>query len=124
MALFPRPETRLNPPRANMLARLALLFVLIPILELALLIQLGGWVGFPWTMGIVVLTGVMGATLARAEGLRKRGRHACEHSDADAVARRCKSELCAVSVERCAEGSAIGCGVATRSWGRGRAIGV
>ena len=53
-----------------MLARLALLFVLIPILELALLIQIGQWVGFTWTMGLVVLTGVLGATLARAEGLR------------------------------------------------------
>ena len=53
-----------------MLARLALLFVLIPILELALLIQIGQWVGLPWTLGLVVLTGVMGATLARAEGLR------------------------------------------------------
>ena len=53
-----------------MLARLALLFVVIPILELALLIQLGQWVGFWPTMGLVVLTGVVGATLARAQGLK------------------------------------------------------
>jgi len=53
-----------------MLARLALAFVLIPLLELVLLIQLGQWVGVWPTVGLVVLTGVVGAALARAEGLR------------------------------------------------------
>lgn len=53
-----------------MLGRLALLFVLIPLVELALLIQLGGIVGFWPTLGLVILTGIAGAALARAEGLR------------------------------------------------------
>lgn len=53
-----------------MLARLALLFVVVPLLELALLIQIGQWVGLLPTVGLVVLTGVAGAALARAEGLR------------------------------------------------------
>lgn len=53
-----------------MLARLALLFVVVPLLELILLIQLGRVVGLWPTVGLVVLTGVVGAALARAQGLR------------------------------------------------------
>lgn len=53
-----------------MLARLALLFIVIPLLELALLIQLGQWVGFWPTIALVVFTGFLGAAMARAEGLR------------------------------------------------------
>jgi len=52
------------------LARLALLFVLVPVLELLLLIRMGEWVGLWPTLGLVVLTGAAGAALARAEGLR------------------------------------------------------
>ena len=54
----------------NLLGRLALLFVVVPILELVLLIELGKVVGLLPTVGLVVLTGVTGAWLARAEGLR------------------------------------------------------
>lgn len=54
----------------SILGRLALLFVIVPLLELALLIQLGQVVGFWPTIGLVVLTGVTGAWLARVEGLR------------------------------------------------------
>ena len=53
-----------------MFARLALLFVVIPIAELALLVWLGSVMGFWPTMGLVVLTGVAGAALARASGLK------------------------------------------------------
>lgn len=53
-----------------MLARLALLFVVVPILELVLLIQVGQFVGLLPTLALVVFTGVAGAALARAEGLR------------------------------------------------------
>lgn len=52
------------------LGRLALLFVIVPILELVLLIQIGQLVGLLPTLALVVLTGVGGAALARAEGLR------------------------------------------------------
>ncbi|HSM03013.1 MAG TPA: FxsA family protein [Longimicrobiales bacterium] len=53
-----------------MLARLALLFVLVPLVELALLIQIGQVVGLLPTILLVFLTGVLGAALARREGLR------------------------------------------------------
>lgn len=54
----------------NLLGRLALLFVVVPILELILLIQVGRWVGLLPTLLLVVATGVTGAWLARAEGVR------------------------------------------------------
>ena len=54
----------------SILGRLALLFVVVPLLELALLIQMGQWVGFWPTIAVVVFTGVTGAWLARMEGLR------------------------------------------------------
>jgi len=53
-----------------MLARLALLFVLVPILELAILVQLGRVMGLWPTLGLVLVTGVLGAVLTRAAGLR------------------------------------------------------
>ncbi len=54
----------------NLLGRLALLFVIVPIVELVLLIRLGQIVGLLPTLALVVATGVGGAILARAEGLR------------------------------------------------------
>ncbi len=54
----------------NVLGRLALFFVIVPIVELMLLIKMGQWVGFLPTLMLVVFTGVSGAWLARAEGLR------------------------------------------------------
>jgi UPF0716 protein FxsA len=51
-------------------ARLFLLFTLVPILELALLIQVGRWIGTLPTIGIVLLTALVGAWLARREGVR------------------------------------------------------
>ena len=54
----------------NLLGRLALLFVVVPIIELVLLIELGQIIGLLPTLSLVVLTGVTGAWLARAEGVR------------------------------------------------------
>ena len=54
----------------SILGRLALLFVIVPLVELALLIQMGQWVGYWPTIGLVVFTGVTGAWLARTQGLR------------------------------------------------------
>ncbi len=54
----------------TLLARLALFFVIVPILELMLLIRIGEIVGLLPTLALVVLTGIGGAMLARAEGLR------------------------------------------------------
>ena len=49
--------------------RLAALFILVPIMELALLIELGRHIGTPSTLGIIVATGALGAYLARRQGL-------------------------------------------------------
>ena len=54
----------------SILGRLALLFVIVPLLELALLIQMGQLIGFWPTITLVVFTGLTGAWLARMEGLR------------------------------------------------------
>lgn len=53
-----------------MLLRLFLLFTLVPLVELMLLIRIGGLIGLFPTLLLVVATGAAGAWLARAEGLR------------------------------------------------------
>lgn len=53
-----------------MFVRLLALFVLLPLAELALLIQIGQWIGLGWTLALVVATGFLGAALARRQGLR------------------------------------------------------
>lgn len=50
--------------------RLLLAFIVVPIGELALLIQLGRWIGLWPTLAIIVTTGIVGAALAGREGLR------------------------------------------------------
>ena len=51
-----------------MLFRLLLLFILVPLVELALLIYIGMVIG-PWyTIAIVVCTGILGAVLAKSQG--------------------------------------------------------
>jgi UPF0716 protein FxsA len=52
-----------------MLARLILLFLLTPAVELALLIQVDQVIGFWPTVGLIVVTGIVGSHLARREGL-------------------------------------------------------
>jgi UPF0716 protein FxsA len=54
----------------TVLGRLALLFVVVPLVELVLLVQLGQVVGLWPTLALVIFTGVTGAALARLEGLR------------------------------------------------------
>jgi UPF0716 protein FxsA len=56
--------------REAMLVRLLLLFVLVPLIELALLIRIGSWLGFWPTMALVIATGALGAVLARSQGTR------------------------------------------------------
>lgn len=51
------------------MGRLLLLFVALPALELALLIELGSRIGAAPTLAIIVVTGVVGASLARRQGL-------------------------------------------------------
>ena len=52
-----------------MLARLFLVFTLVPLAELAILVYLGGRVGVWWTIGSVLAVGLAGALLARAQGI-------------------------------------------------------
>ncbi len=52
------------------MGRLILLFTLVPALELALLIEVGSRIGTAATIGLVVATGVLGAALARQQGLQ------------------------------------------------------
>jgi UPF0716 protein FxsA len=53
-----------------MLWRLVLLMTLVPLAELLLLVRLAQFWGFWTTVGIVIGTGLAGAALARAQGLR------------------------------------------------------
>ena len=53
---------------------LILLFTVLPLAELAILIEVGRGIGLANTMAIVVMTGVLGALLARSQGLGTLGR--------------------------------------------------
>ena len=53
-----------------MLFRLFLLFTLIPVIELALLVEVGGRIGVAPTIAVVLGPGAAGAWLARSQGLR------------------------------------------------------
>ena len=53
-----------------MLFRLFLLFTPIPVIELALLVEVGGRIGVAPTIAVVLGTGAAGAWLARSQGLR------------------------------------------------------
>jgi UPF0716 protein FxsA len=52
-----------------MFGRLLLLFIFLPMVELYLLIMLGARIGLMPTIGLIVITGVLGASLARQQGL-------------------------------------------------------
>ena len=51
-----------------MLAPLVLLFVLVPIAELAILIQVGQAIGVWWTVALLVADSVLGSVLMRSQG--------------------------------------------------------
>jgi UPF0716 protein FxsA len=53
-----------------MIVRLLALFILVPLLDLAILVRLGQAIGFWPTIGLVVVTGTVGAFLARSQGMR------------------------------------------------------
>jgi len=52
------------------MVKLLALFILLPAVELALLIEVGQRIGTPATLGLILVTGIVGATLARRQGLR------------------------------------------------------
>ncbi|MDM8530688.1 FxsA family protein [Anaerolineales bacterium HSG25] len=52
-----------------MLARLLLLFIIVPMVELFLLIEIGQRVGTLPTLGLIMVTGFVGALLAKRQGM-------------------------------------------------------
>ncbi|KIC49783.1 FxsA family protein [Tateyamaria sp. ANG-S1] len=52
---------------------LFLAFLLVPLIEIALFIQIGGAIGLGWTLLIVVITAVLGTMLVRAQGMQALG---------------------------------------------------
>ncbi len=53
-----------------MFARLFLLFLIVPLIELFLFLVIGREIGILPTFAIIFLTGILGAALARSQGLR------------------------------------------------------
>ena len=52
-----------------MFVRLVLLFTVVPLVELYLLVKIGGLIGVWPTIALVLVTGVLGAALARQQGI-------------------------------------------------------
>ena len=57
-----------------MLCKLFLAFTIIPVSEIYILIAIGGQIGILPSIGLVILTGIVGASLARSQGLKTLGR--------------------------------------------------
>lgn len=51
------------------MGRLLLLFIAVPLVELVLLVEIGQRIGLLATVAIVILTGALGASLARRQGV-------------------------------------------------------
>jgi UPF0716 protein FxsA len=52
------------------MGKLLLLFICVPAVELALLIEIGARIGTAATIALIIVTGILGANLARRQGLR------------------------------------------------------
>ncbi|MEJ2470279.1 MAG: membrane protein FxsA [Desulfuromonadales bacterium] len=52
-----------------MFIKLLVIFVFLPVLELYILLEAGRMIGLPATIGLIMVTGVAGAWLARSQGL-------------------------------------------------------
>jgi len=57
-----------------MLWKLFLAFTIIPVSEIYILIAIGGQIGILPSIGLVILNGIVGASLARSQGLQTLGR--------------------------------------------------
>lgn len=53
-----------------MLSKLLLLFILVPILELFIIVWLGKYIGLGYTLATIVILGLIGALIAKQQGLR------------------------------------------------------
>ena len=49
--------------------RLFLVFLSVPLIEIALFIQVGGVIGLGWTLLIVILTAILGTMMVRSQGM-------------------------------------------------------
>lgn len=58
----------INNLRAKLFSRLLFLFIVVPLIDLFLLMWLSKYMGLGMTIGLVILTGIIGATLARQQG--------------------------------------------------------
>lgn len=65
-----RGGSRTHPAGGNLLVFILLLFVGLPLIELALLLRVARLITAGWTLALVVFTGVLGGTLARRQGLK------------------------------------------------------
>jgi UPF0716 protein FxsA len=65
---MPPPDEKVCHDRV--MASLLLLFIVVPAVELALLIEVGSRIGTLATLAIIVATGVLGAALAKQQGIR------------------------------------------------------
>lgn len=54
----------------RIISKLIPLFIIVPLVELAILIQIGKWLGVWETIGLCILTALVGAFLVKSEGLR------------------------------------------------------
>lgn len=58
------------PMRVRVFPSLLVIFLIVPIIEIFLLIQLGGLIGVMPTIALVILTAIIGVALLRAQGLQ------------------------------------------------------
>ena len=63
-------------------AILVILLVVVPVVELLIVLQVGGWLGVGWTVALLVAASLLGAYLLRVEGARtwRQFREALEQS--------------------------------------------
>jgi len=67
--------------RTNVLILLVLVLIVVPAADFVLLLAAGGRIGWPLTLALAVLTGIVGAGLAKQQGIRTwiEIRHALSH---------------------------------------------
>ncbi len=66
----PLSRNYMPPVRVRVFPILMILFLVIPIIEIYLLIQVGSMIGVLPTIGLVILTAIIGASLLRSQGLQ------------------------------------------------------
>lgn len=53
-----------------MIGKLVVLFILLPLIDLYLLLQIAAWIGVLETVALVIVTGIAGGILARRQGVQ------------------------------------------------------